>query len=96
MPGVNYRDLFAFPEYYPPYDSFILDEQGRLFVRTYNKDKAKDGVVVDVFNAEGSFVAQFITKSDLKLFKKNKAYGVEATADGFLVVKRYGVTWKGK
>jgi hypothetical protein len=91
MPGVNYRDLFAFPEYYPPYDSFILDEQGGLFVRTYNK--AKDGVVVDVFNAEGCFVAQFTTKSDLKLFKKNKAYGVEMTGEGLLVVKRYGVTW---
>jgi hypothetical protein len=96
MPGVNYKDLFAFPEYYPPYDSFILDEQGRLFVRTYNKDKAKDGVVVDIFNAEGRFVAQFATKSDLKLFKKNKAYGVEVTADGFLVIKRYAVTWKVK
>jgi len=94
MPGVNYRDLFAFPEYYPPYDSFVLDEQGRLFVRTYNI--AKDGVVVDVFNAEGCFVAQFITKSDLKLFKKNKAYGVEVTAEGFLVVKRYAVSWEVK
>ena len=94
MPGVNYRDLFAFPEYYPPYDSFILDEQGGLFVRTYNK--AKDGVVVDVFNAEGCFVAQFTTKSDLKLFKKNKAYGVEMTAEGLLVVKRYAVSWKVK
>ena len=96
MPGVNYRDLFAFPDYYPPYDSFVLDEQGRLFVRTYNKGKAKDGVVVDVFNAEGRFIAQFITGSDLKLFKKNKAYGVEVTADGILVVKRYAVTWKVK
>ncbi len=96
MPGVNYRDLFAFPEYYPPYDSFILDEQGRLFVRTYNKDETEGGVVADVFDAEGRFIAQFITKSDLKLFKKNKAYGVEVTADGFWVVKRYAVTWKVK
>ena len=95
-PGVNYRELFAFPEYYPPYDSFILDEQGRLFVRIYNESKAHDGVVVDVFNAEGRFIAQFITKSNLKLFKKNKAYGVEMTADGFLVVKRYAVNWKVK
>jgi len=91
-PGVDYKKLFAFPEYYPPYDSFVLDEKGRLFVRTFTKGKAEDGYEVDVFDAKGRFIAQFATKSDLKLFKKNKAYGVEVTADGFLVIKRYAIS----
>lgn len=90
----TYMERFAFPEYFPPYQSFRLDEQGRLFVRTFTKGKAKGEYVVDVFDAEGRFIAQFITKSDLKLIKKNKAYGVEKTADGFLVIKRYKVTWQ--
>jgi len=92
-PDKSYMERFEFPEYYPPYQSFRLDEQGRLFVRTFTKGKAKDEYVVDVFDAEGHFIAQFITKSDLKLIKKNKAYGVEKTAEGFLVIKRYKVTW---
>jgi hypothetical protein len=88
---VDYREVFAFPEYFPPYQSFVLDEQGRLFVRTFTEGRAKDEYVVDVFDIEGRFIAQFITKSDLKFFKKNKAYGVEETADGFWVIKRYAV-----
>lgn len=92
-PDKSYMERFAFPEYFPPYQSFRLDEQGRLFVRTFTKGKTKGEYVVDVFDAEGCFIAQFTTKSDLKLFKKNKAYGVEETADGLLVIKRYKVTW---
>jgi hypothetical protein len=87
-PDKSYMEQFEFPEYYPPFQSFRLDEQGR-----FTKGKAKGEYVVDVFDAEGRFIAQFITKSDLKLVKKNKAYGVEKTADGFVVVKRYAVSW---
>jgi hypothetical protein len=93
-PGVDYRELFSFPEYFPPYQSFVLDEHGRLYVRTFTKGRAKDEYLVDVFDAKGRYIAQFITKSDLKLFKKNKVYGVEETADGFLVIKRYAVSWR--
>lgn len=93
-PDKSYMERFEFPEYFPPYQSFRLDEQGRLFVRTFTKGKAKGEYVVDVFDAEGRFIAQFITKSDLKLFKKNKAYGVEKTAEGFVVIKRYDVSWR--
>jgi len=94
QPGVDYSEMFAFPEYFPPYQSFRLDEQERLFVRTFTKGKAEEGYEFDVFDAEGCFIAQFITKSDLKLLMKSKAYGVEETADGFVVIKRYKVTWK--
>ena len=72
----------------------MLDEQGQLFVRTFTRGKAKGEYEVDVFDAEGRFIAQFITKSDLKLFKKNKAYGIEKTADGFWVIKRYALSWE--
>lgn len=92
-PDKTYMERFAFPEYFPPYQSFRLDEQGLLFVRTFTKGKAKGEYVVDVFDTEGRFIAQFNTKSDFKLVKRNKAYGVEKTADGFLVIKRYAISW---
>ncbi len=93
-PDKSYMERFEFPEYFPPYQSFRLDEQGRLFVRTFTKGKAKGEYVVDVFDTEGRFITQFITKSDLKLIRKNKAYGVEKTTEGFVVIKRYNVTWQ--
>jgi hypothetical protein len=91
MPGVNIKEMFSFPEYFPPYQFFLLDDQGRLYVRTFTKGKAKGEYEIDVFDAEGKFFAQFITKSDLRLWKAGKAYGIEETDEGYQVIKRYAV-----
>jgi len=89
--GVNIKDMFSFPDIFPPFQSFILDDQGRLYVRTFTKGKAKGEYEIDVFDAEGKFFAQFITKSDLRLWKADKAYGIEETEEGYQVIKRYSV-----
>ena len=90
--GVNIKDMFSFPDVFPPFQSFFLDDQGRLYVRTFTKGKAKGEYEIDVFDAEGKFIAQFITKSDLRLWKAGKAYGIEETDEGYQVVKRYAVS----
>jgi hypothetical protein len=90
--GVNVKDMFTFPEVFPPFQVFVLDDHGRLFVRTFTKGKAKGEYVFDVFDPEGVFFAQFISKSDLRLFKSGKAYGIEETDDGYQVIKRYSLS----
>lgn len=91
VPGVNVRDLYSFPEYFPPFQTFLLDEDGRLFVRTFTKGKAKQEYEVDVFDPEGRYIARFITKSDLRQYKAGKAYGIEETDEGYQLIKRYAV-----
>jgi len=91
-PGVNVKDMFTFPEVFPPFQVFVLDDQGRLFVRTFTKGKAKGEYLFDVFDADGVFFAQFISKADLRVFKAGKAYGIEETDDGYQVIKRYAVS----
>jgi hypothetical protein len=90
--GTNLKDLLSFPEKFPPFQSIFLDDQERLYVRTFTKGKAKDEWEVDVFDAEGKFIALLVTKSDLRLIKEGKAYGIEETDDGFRVIKRYAVS----
>ena len=90
--GVNIKDMFAFPDVFPPFQNFLLDDQGRIFVRTYTKGKAKGEYVIDVFDPEGRFIAQFITKSNLVLFKGSKAYGIEESDEGYQTIKRYAVS----
>jgi hypothetical protein len=90
-PGVNIKEMFSFPEYFPPFQFFLLDDQGRLYVRTFTKGKDKGEYEIDVFDADGVFFAQFITKSDLRLWKAGKAYGIEETDEGYQVIKRYAV-----
>ncbi len=90
--GVNIKDMFSFPEYFPPFQSFVLDDQGRMFVRTYTKGKTKGEYEIDVFDPEGRFISQFITKADLRLIRAGKAYGIEETDEGYQVIKRYTVS----
>jgi hypothetical protein len=89
--GPNVKEMFSFPDYFPPFQSFFLDDQGRLYVRTFTKGKAKGEYQIDVFDAEGKFIAQFITKSDLRFLKAGKAFGIEDTDEGYQVIKRYAV-----
>jgi hypothetical protein len=90
--GANIKDMFSFPDYFPPFQNFLLDDQGLMYVRTYTKGKAKGEYVIDVFDPEGRFIAQFITKTDLRLFKAGKAYGIEETEEGYQTIKRYAVS----
>jgi hypothetical protein len=90
--GANIKDMFSFPDYFPPFQNFLLDDQGLIYVRTYKKGKAKGEYVIDVFDPEGRFIAQFITKTDLRLFKAGKAYGIEETEEGYQTIKRYAVS----
>jgi hypothetical protein len=90
--GVNIKDMFSFPDVFPPFQFFLLDDRAWLYVRTFTKGKAKGEYEFDVFDAEGKFIAQFITRSDLRLWKAGKAYGIEETDEGYQVIKRYAVS----
>ncbi len=90
----NIKDMFVFPDYFPPFRVFLLDDAGRMYVGTYKKGKAKGEYEIDVFDAEGTFIAQFITKAGLMIWRDDKAYGIEDTEDGFRVIKRYAVSWQ--
>lgn len=92
MGPVNMKELFDFPKYFPPYQFFTLDEQGRLFVRTWEKGKNKDEYLIDIFDAEGRFISQFATKADIRLWKNQKMYAIEETEEGFKVIKQYSVS----
>jgi hypothetical protein len=92
---VNVRDMFEFPKNFPPYQHFTVDDQGRLFVRTWEKAKNEDEdeYVVDVFDAEGRYIGKFETRADIRLWKDGKTYALFEDDEGFRVIKRYSVFW---
>ncbi len=91
--GVNLMDLFEFPKVFPPYQGFFLDDQGRIFVRTWEKGEGEDEYWTDVFDKEGRFFTRFVHKSELRIIDGDTAYGVEENEDGYRLIKRYSVTW---
>ncbi|MBU4268614.1 MAG: 6-bladed beta-propeller [Acidobacteria bacterium] len=58
------KDRLYFPEYMPPIHCLFTDEEGFLFVVTYEKSKEKDGYLVDVFNPKGECIAQTVMPLD--------------------------------
>jgi len=87
---------FKFPEAYPPVQYFVGDDEGRLYVGTYERNE-KDELLFDVFDTEGRYIARFSLPQDENLFvvKKGKLYTlIQEDEDGDPVVKRYTMEWK--
>jgi hypothetical protein len=54
QPNLN---LFALKDM-PPFNSFFIDDAGRLFVMTYEQGENGEGFIHDVFDADGIFIAR--------------------------------------
>lgn len=91
---VNVKEMFEFPERFPPYQFFTLDEEDRVFVRTWNKGENKGEFIIDVFNSEGLYIARFPSKMDIRVWKNGKAYSYEENEEGFKVIKIFKVLWE--
>lgn len=85
-----------FPKNHYPYYFFICGDEGRIYVRTYEKDR-EGNFKYDVFDPEGRYIANFFLPDIdfLYVVKNNKIYTmVWEDEKGIPVVKRYAVTWK--
>lgn len=47
-----------FPDSMPPFHSFFTDNEGRLFVMTYEKGKNPEEYIYDIFNSKGIFIGR--------------------------------------
>ena len=92
--GVVPLDIkIIFPKYYPAFWHFSTDDEGRIFIQTFEKTEAGSHYF-DVFDPEGKYIAKAPLKVRPQTWKKNKLYTIEEDEDGYQYVKRYKVTWK--
>jgi hypothetical protein len=84
----------AISEYHSAYDGVFVDDDGHLFVRTWERQPVHNGWLYDIFDAEGRFIAKVVFKGRPLMIKQKKLYSLEEDEDGYQVVKRYQVTWK--
>lgn len=90
--GVPEGRKLVVPKYFPAIDSLTTDDEGRIFVRTY--EKAGDGRYIhDVFDAEGRYIAKVPLRDKLQVWKNHKLYSIEEDKEGFKVIRRYRVAW---
>ena len=57
-PYEKVKNKMYFPEFYPPFQFFFLDEKGRLYVMTYERGDNPNGFIYDIFNPDGLFIGR--------------------------------------
>jgi hypothetical protein len=85
-----------FPKYYPYFQDISVDDEGRVFVLTYEAaGEDKRYFYSDIFDPEGRYIAK--TQMSLRarglFWKKGKLYSIERDAEGFDIVNRYSARW---
>lgn len=71
-----------------------VDDEGRIFTRTYEKAPESGEYYYDVFNPDGKYMAKIPLKSRPYVIKKGKLYTIEEDDEGYQLVKRFRIEWK--
>jgi hypothetical protein len=82
------------PRYFPAFQDFSVDEEGRFFVQTFERYEDEEIFYFDVFNTEGKYIAKVPLNALPQCWKNRKMYTIEEDEDGYQYVKRYKVTWR--
>jgi hypothetical protein len=92
--GVNVKDMIQFPEEFPPFGNFVLADEGRLLVKTYEKGRAKKEYYWDVFDAEGRYIAKVPIVHEIRLWRDGKAYFIVEDEDGYKTLRCCRARWE--
>jgi len=81
------------PKYFRAFYNFSVDEDGRIFVQTYERQTDEDKFYFDVFDPDGKYVAKIPLNTLPKYWKNGKMYTSEEDENGYVYIKRYEVAW---
>lgn len=94
---VRHGMSIKFREHYPAFCGLSVDEEGRLFVKTYERaDGESRRNVFDIYDPEGRYLVKTVIMADLNersAWKNNKLYTIEMDELGFPTIVRYRVAW---
>ena len=85
-----------FPNHFPVFEDFLCGDEGRIYVRTFERDQ-EDNVLYDVFDDEGRYFTRFSLPFEEKVsvVKKNKMYCmIHGDKEGIPMIKRYEMRWE--
>lgn len=100
-PGLN--PTYEYSTHHAAYWSIFADDQGHLFVQTWERTADRSQNIHDIFDADGRFIGRVALNrhADLidpkpRFIRSGKYYAIEQDKDGIEVIKRYSVEWKVK
>ncbi len=88
------KENMTIPEYHCPFRWIMTDDEGRIFVMTYERIEGGEGCYYDIFDADGRYSVRIPLKTRPLLIRNHKLYAVEEDEEGYQRVKRYGIVWQ--
>lgn len=82
------------PKHYPAIQDLFADDEGRIFIQTYERVKDGNGYYFDIFDTEGRYISKISLKTRPRVWKKKKFYTIEEDEEGYQYIKRHKFTWK--
>ena len=87
------REKVYFPDFMPPFQAGFVDDEGRLFVMTYERGENPREYVYDLFNPEGIFIGR-IKIDNFVLAKRNRIYYYLEKENGYKELVVCQVKWE--
>jgi hypothetical protein len=82
------------PRRHPAFRDLTVDDEGRIYVQTYERPPDGRGFVVDVFDRDGLCFARVPLPITPLIWKKGKVYASGEDEQGHPFVARYSVQWE--
>jgi hypothetical protein len=101
------RNRLYFPNHFPPYQNMFCDDEGHLFVMTYETGKNRGEYLWDIFDDEGRYLGKVgignygiwerRNPGQLKVKAKNqRLYCILIKENGFKELIRYRMEWENR
>jgi outer membrane protein assembly factor BamB len=102
----EYRKKTVFPDRMPPFRYLFADDEGRLYVMTWEKSQNRKKYMYDIFNPQGVFICRtslgnyYVQGSfkreyeSLVIAREDRLYCLVEKESGFKELVVYRMTWK--
>ena len=99
------KDRLFFPDKMPPFQYFFLDDEGCLYVKTYEKGEKQNEYMHDIFNSDGVFITRKSIAGygmwiypgiplDRAKAKNNRIYCIREKESGYKELVVYRIKWE--
>jgi 6-bladed beta-propeller len=91
----------AFPKFWPPFGSFFVDDENRLYVQTYETGDSRSGYIYDIYSEEGILmlrqslpVKPAVDIEGDALARSGRLYCVQEDEFAYKTLAVYRMNWK--
>lgn len=83
------------PDYYPPFQTFLVDEEGRIYVKRFESLAHKDRHLIEIFGTDGKYLGDVTVPAAVvpMVIRNGLIYAIAEDEEGYKSVKRFRMSW---